>query len=278
MRGWLWLGVVAACGRLGFDGRTAGTGGGGGGGGGDTGPDANAAVAQPTTDGLVAYWTFDDVVDGNLPAVDASGNAHDAPCRDSGACPTTTAGAKGNAAQFDGKAECLTVPTLTTWDDPQLTVSAWVNTAGPDGSIFTHESSNGCPSPELRLGSGAVGLVQLNTSDSTHNNAFTPDAVMTPAQWHHVAVTWDGTRQAVYVDGACNCAVAPQLQPLDNPMEVTIGCYPNAAEVFGGAIDELRVYNRALAPAEIGTLSSYVTGEPVVVSPCDAACSTVAPM
>ena len=164
------------------------------------------------------------------------------------------------------------------WADPQLTVSAWVHASQIEGSIFTHESVNGCPSPELRMGSGTAGLVQLNTSDSTHNNAFTQAGMMTAGAWHQLAVSWDGTTQRVYVDGACACSTQPTLQPLDNPQEVTIGCYPNNGETLTGAIDELRVYDRALGDAEVGLLYTYASGTQPGAGDCSTPCTTAAPL
>jgi hypothetical protein len=283
--------ALVGCGRLGFD-SPAPNGGGGGGGqgtmpgapgqpvssngpGGDDTVDAQTFSA-PTTVGLTAYWTFDDPTGG-----DSSGNANNANCRDGSACPGQVAGVVGNAASFDGGAECFTVPSMTTWNAPQFTVSAWINTptmaAAQNGSVFVHESSSGCPSPELQIGDGVAGIVQLNTTDSTHNIAFTPTAMLSVNTWRQVAITWDGTTQAVYINGVCDCSHQPTLQPLDNNAELTIGCYPDSGATYTGAIDELRVYDRVLTLAEIGDLYSYASQQAVTPASCSATCNTTPP-
>ncbi len=228
----------------------------------------------PTTTGLTSYWSFDEA---NGDGTDSAG-ANTAQCRPGGQCPTRVQGVAGNAASFNGSNQCFTVPTMMTWAAPAFTVGAWVSSPTLSDSLFVHESAAGCPSPEpLRLSGGVVGLVQLSTSDSTHNNAFTPSPMIAANEWHHVAVTWDGTTQAVYVDGVCSCSIAPSLQPLDNPQELTIGCYPDASTSYTGSIDELRVYDRVLSPSEIGDLYSFFSQKTVTAVACSQQCNNVAP-
>jgi hypothetical protein len=274
---------LVGCGRLGFDDRSSQPGAPGAPGEPGTAtfspvgeaPDATM-FAAPSTTGLEAYWSFDEA--DAVAAEDVNGTGNTAACRDTSMCPGRATGVIGNAATFGGGSDqCFTVPTMQTWAAPAFTVGAWVTTPTMTGSIFVHESESGCPSPELRLGSGVAGLVQLNTTGSTHNNAFTPAMAVPAGQWHHLAVTWDGTTQEVFVDGACNCSITPTKLPLDNPQELTIGCYPDSGEVFSGAIDDLRVYNRVLAPEEIGALYSFGSHLAPAAHGCTQTCANVAP-
>jgi hypothetical protein len=280
---WLFAVALVGCGRLGFDDRAST----------DPGQPASATFspideapdasmfAAPSTVGLVAYWPFDEA--DAAEAADVTGDGMLAECRSGsntggGTCPGRTTGIIGNAALFSpDKNTCFTVPSMQTWAASAFTVGAWVNTPISGGSVFVHESENGCPSPELGLGSGMAGLVQLNTSDSTHNNAFTPAMTVAANQWHHVAVTWDGTAQQVFVDGACDCSITPPMKPLDNPEELTIGCYPDNSEVYTGEIDDLRVYDRVLAADEIGALYSYGSHVAPASHGCQTTCANVAP-
>ncbi len=231
---------LMGCGRLGYDG-------------------------APTDIGLVGHWPFDDAV----LLTDAFGG-NDITC-DGAECPTSSGGVLGGGASFDGSSSCANVPTMADWMSPELTMSAWVKTTTMTGPVVVHESGDGCPSPAMELNDGSLGLVQLNTSDSSHNEAWTP--IPMNGEWHQVAVRWDGTDQQVFVDGVCLCTATPELAPLDNPEPFTIGCYPGAGSMFSGELDEVRVYDRALDPYEMANL--YAVGDRVAPLPieCPTTCS-----
>ncbi len=258
--------VCAACGRLGFADMPATS----------APPGVDAPTVNVPMQGLVAYWSFDQT--GTTAYPDFIHN-NTASCV-TGSCPGSEPGVLGSAATFDGSTTCLTVGSLQSWSDPTFTISAWVKPAGPQGTlpgpIAVHESSSGCPDPELALtkAGGGFGLVQLNTS-SAHNEAWTANT-MTDSAFHHVAVSWDGTTQTVYVDGTCACDVVPALPPVANPQPFTIGCYPGAGSLLTGSIDELRVYDRTLSPDEVGQLYAQGGGSAAAIA-CPATCATTAP-
>jgi sialidase-1 len=209
--------------------------------------------------------------------IDVSGNSNAATCA-AGQCPGVVAGISGNAMMFDGATACFNVPSLASWMPTAFTISAWIKSSTMVGPIVVHESSSGCPSPELEASNG-VGLVQLNITDATpHNEAWTAAALPSPGQWHQIAVAWDGANQSVYVDGVCACEETQTLGPLQNVQPFSIGCYPTGSPAaFTGAIDEVRIYDRALALDEIAnlvTVSGQAAPTPVA---CAAACATVAP-
>ena len=71
--------------------------------------------------------------------------------------------------------------------------------------------------------------------------------------WAHVATTYDGSTQRIFVNGtqvgtrAQTGAITTSTSPL------RIGGNSAWGEYFAGRIDEVRVYNRALTAAEIQT-------------------------
>ncbi len=255
-----WL-CLAACGRLGFDPAA--------GGGPTTPPGVDANSGGPTAVGLIAYWPMDTA--GSF--ADLVGT-HDATCT-AGACPTSMAGVVGGAAMFDGTSSCLTVPSLATWADTSFTISAWIQAPAMSGPVVVHESDTSCPSPAMEVTNGA-GLVQYNTVGA-HSEAWTTAAITSPGQWHQIAVSWDGTMQQVFVDGACDCGIAPANMPVLNPQTFSIGCYPAATTWFTGAIDEVRVYDRVLAADEMAGLYAIAGRSAPAPQPCSVTCATVPP-
>jgi hypothetical protein len=98
-----------------------------------------------------------------------------------------------------------------------------------------------------------------------HDNAPRPAAYVNPGgsnvvrgsqalplnAWTHLAVTYDGAAVRLYVDGT-----EVDSQPLTGTITGTsrplrIGGNSVWGEYFNGLIDEVRVYDRALSPAEL---------------------------
>jgi hypothetical protein len=71
--------------------------------------------------------------------------------------------------------------------------------------------------------------------------------------WTHIALTYDGNILRLYVNGVevGTKAISGALQQTSNQMSNGGNL---SAEYFQGLIDEARVYNRALSPAEIQTI------------------------
>jgi len=86
-----------------------------------------------------------------------------------------------------------------------------------------------------------------------------PDA-LSPRQWHYVALTWDGSMAALYVDAVMKASASQDGpgRPNDDPLR--IGARPLALQgagdsirlaEFSGMVDEVELYDRALAAEEI---------------------------
>ena len=74
---------------------------------------------------------------------------------------------------------------------------------------------------------------------------------LTALQWIHLAGTYDGTRQRLYVNGA-EVASLPASGPItESAGPLRMGGNGVWGEYFAGRIDEVRIYNRALSVAEI---------------------------
>jgi hypothetical protein len=90
----------------------------------------------------------------------------------------------------------------------------------------------------------------------------THQAVLEPERWHHVAVTYDGSRSfrgvRIYVDGRV-CSKDVQLDALNQtfaskePFRIGAGNGPEAR--FRGAIDDVRIFSQALQSKELAIIS-----------------------
>jgi lysophospholipase L1-like esterase len=112
------------------------------------------------------------------------------------------------------------------------------------------------------LGFGDNRLVWfVNTTGGMSNPFFGSQAVN--QQWIHVSGTYDGAWVRLYVNGVEQFATPHTGTLRSDTRPLTIGGNVNTAaggaeELFWGRIDDVRLYNRALTPAEIQTL--YTSG------------------
>ncbi|RLG14117.1 MAG: hypothetical protein DRN71_03610, partial [Candidatus Nanohalarchaeota archaeon] len=71
-------------------------------------------------------------------------------------------------------------------------------------------------------------------------------------QWHHIALSYNGSRQMLYIDGILrnNKALSSPINTIQDNLKI--------GNNFNGTIDEVRIWNRALSPEEIN--ASYKAG------------------
>jgi len=127
---------------------------------------------------------------------------------------------------------------------------------------------------------------RLKTNGTT-TTLFTDTGIIATDTWHHVAAVYDGATMALYRDGEL-VASTPKSGSIatSNTVSAAIGNQPadasGGARPFDGRIDDLRIYHRALDPAEIETVrtaGSMVNAAPVatITSPAVSPSSWVTP-
>jgi len=70
--------------------------------------------------------------------------------------------------------------------------------------------------------------------------------------WHHVVFTREGGRLHLSVDGTASAgtpATTGKVSP-DGPFEMYVAARPDGLEHYRGALDDVRIYNKALTPEE----------------------------
>jgi len=202
---------------------------------------AGAVAADP---GLVLYLDFD-VLTGRTVA-DASGQGNDGEVL-AGTRVKGVSGAALDVSAPGSSVACEDSPSLTLTG--ALTLQAWISPKGQDtgtfGTIIRKDEAYA-----LRFDGPRLGL--LFWCGGKVERFESPALVLKPGAWTHVAGTYDGQRSRLYVDGI---EVAVSTVPLPSAIDRsgTPCCIGSCRgqNAFNGVIDEVRVYNRALAPAEI---------------------------
>ena len=179
-----------------------------------------------------------------------------------------TPGRIGRAASFDGKTFLDAGGVADFEIDDRFTLAAWVFSAdAPDGSLMSRMGDQ----PKGK-GFGVHcdhGRVLVNVTSNWDDDAIRleTEEILSSNQWHHIAVTFSGSRMAegihVYVDGQpakTRVLLDSLYRPFHNAgstfnQPFRIGTGWGAGRRFRGSIDEVRVYSRVLEDDEIGALA-----------------------
>lgn len=93
------------------------------------------------------------------------------------------------------------------------------------------------------------------------------ETALAPGDWHHLAYVLKAGASTLYVDGA-SVATGPGPATNRTPIQAFIGSLDGYANLFHGAIDELRVYDRSFSAEEITAVAAGVRpddAEPLVI-------------
>ncbi|MBN1672581.1 MAG: LamG domain-containing protein [Kiritimatiellae bacterium] len=220
---------------------------------------ASAGIAA-ADDSLLAHWRFDSIADGRVE--DASGRGHTARLRNpDGAKLEIVAGQAGQALKLPGKhTASFEVEGSRDFEAPAaLTVMAWVRPAKREGRGMIACKKGDRPkngsSPGWRLSvfwglaQFQIGCVAGKEYQVTSAEWSTP-----PGFWSHVAATYDGQRLRLFVNAVevhsrkVSGPIATEKRPLvlANYVGTNKNAYP-----FLGALDDIRIYSRALTGDDI---------------------------
>ena len=221
-------------------------------------------VTPPGDPSLIAYWTMDET---------GGATAHDtgaAPANDAAlsGSPTFGTGRIGNALSLDGSTQYGTVADEASLDiTDAITIAAWIEPAKLATQHLVQKGTMGAPNGyELSLASTGKVFFRLNNTAATRIDSTT----LYPTDghtWMHVAVTWDGSDMRIYVNGVAEGGtVAGPAAIATNSNPLVIGAVSDLTYKFQGAIDDVRIYNRALSAGEIAALA-IGSLDHIVISP-----------
>ena len=177
---------------------------------------------------------------------------------------TVTAGTVGGlkAVMFNGSGwmkSSFTAPAAMTATSP-WSVVAWVHNPAiaTAETFFSWSRSGGVEGSNAMVNYGSS--LTAGVVDHGGKSCLGFGSIPTASAWHNIAVTFDGTTEKVYVDGALRSSGARKLN-ITSGLPCYIGCGWDgvanvAANRFSGSINQLKVFNRALAPEEIRICSS----------------------
>jgi hypothetical protein len=219
---------------------------------------------------LLGWWKFDE--GSGTVANDSSGNQRNGTIYGN---PTweTTGSPVGNSGylQFDGSDDYVDINYITrdAFLLPIYTVSMWFRVDGSDPN-----ERNLISVTDSALGHGILLSVNRNvvgTMRYLHRHPFSQYGSVTPENiyttttyndgfWHHAAaVRASDNSRVLYVDGQVVGSEPNATTAFDAPVRVILGAlfstgYTQGGRWWSGAIDDVRIYNRALSATEVTAL------------------------
>ncbi len=198
---------------------------------------------------LVGYWTFDEGT--GTVAYDSSGSNATGTLTNG---PTWVAGKVGSGAlSFNGSNNYVNAGNPATLNiTSNITIAAWVNeTDCAHHEIIDKWGSGGYL---FNMFSGCVpSLYATGGTFSKANTWITATSSIVTGTWYQVAVTYDGSNVAFYINGVPAGSTA--ATGAWNTSNATLGIGQNrAANWFSGLIDDVRIYNRTLSASEISAM------------------------
>ncbi|MCU0983282.1 MAG: LamG domain-containing protein, partial [Pirellulaceae bacterium] len=201
----------------------------------------------------------------------------------------------GGAVAFDGRDGYLAIPAAATRGLKQVTLAMWLKTrqavAAPREQFWKNPTVLGAASS----GPGSADLaIVVEDGKPGYHHGLEPgqdtwlfsDKTIHDGQWHQVALTRNGSDVRLFLDG--QVAVVDTGPADGNVVEeavsasgagqalggegLFVGACNNTAEAgpaehfFQGSVDDVRIWSRALSPAEIAALWTATTGQTVPVA------------
>lgn len=216
----------------------------------------NVVVAeiQIVTDGLVSFWSLDKSSISGDTVRDQWGNNHGVMVDG----PEIVEGKINEALLFDGQASLVEIDHSDSLDITEaITMEFWFLL---DGNSAENEFPRPLSKGQSLVDNGSYGI-WVNNSATTDIGFRSPTIAPTDIRsqalpdyrdddWHHIVVTFDGEQGKLYLDGVnyVDIPVSGELASEEEPLHIGDG---RDERHFSGAVDEARIYNRALSEDEV---------------------------
>ena len=171
--------------------------------------------------------------------------------------PAWTQGKKGGGLNFDGADDYINCGNATSLDLPsELTISEWVkldSLASAPGPRLAVKMNTTSSNYDFLVQSGTNRLYIFFYYGGNQDHILSNANALSDLQWHHIVVTRNAARQInFYVDGVNFGSSTATFDMITNNNNLYIGAYYTLTTGFlDGTLDEVRIYNRALSPAEV---------------------------
>jgi hypothetical protein len=206
------------------------------------------------TAGLIVYYPFDET--SGTTAADVSGNGHTGTLH-GGA--TWAAGHRAGAVSLDGNNGYVSLPNGILSTTSNFTIATWVRLNTIANWMRVFDFGTGTNTYMFLTAESGNGMRLAITTNGFGNEQRIDGPSLATGAWAHVAVTLNGSLGTFYVNGASaatNSAMTLNASSLGVTTQTWLGRSAfNNDPYLDGLLDDFRIYNRALTPAEVQTLA-----------------------
>jgi hypothetical protein len=197
--------------------------------------------------GLVGHWTMDDADTSGGMLYDSSAYGNHATLN--GDIVTGVSGKVGGAYTLDESNDYLTITNSSELENPDsFTLSTWINpnTVSGDNLVAGKDQSY-----KLYLSNGTLDLYDGNASSF----AIRGNETISTNNWTHIVYTYDSSELVGYINGVQD-TITSYTANFGTGGKIAIGADPSSVsnQLFGGEIDDVMIYNRALSESEINRI------------------------
>ncbi|WP_375123660.1 DUF2341 domain-containing protein [Pseudomonas sp. LW8] len=148
---------------------------------------------------------------------------------------TAIDGVVGRALQFSGQPLLLPAsPSLQHNAGSAFTFSAWLRLDQASGEQLILARREGSQSLLIGVSQG-LPFVEIDGQRAAATQA------LAPGQWQHLALTAEGSKVTLYINGRESAALAQAMPAFNSVMAIGADLQEGALQPFSGAIDELRL-------------------------------------
>jgi|GEM_PF-807218 len=198
--------------------------------------------------GNMGLWHFN----GNW--LDSSGNGNSGSAAGN-ATPSSTAKIGSNGAYFDGSGDYVSIPDNALLKPANtLTISAWSRLSGSqvnNGFVGKRYADLSDPYNSYLLGSNGFTYVFCISNGTGGSQSCINTATLLDNTWYHVTGVYDGATMKLYINGVLNASANKTGNIGYSTLPLTIGAARTGGDYYKGWLDEVAIFNRALAEQEI---------------------------
>lgn len=209
-----------------------------------------AVDAQVVPDGLVSYYTLDQEHIQGTTVEDLVGDNHGTLV----GAPASIPGHQGEGLDFHGNPDCVQLPSLIAIGEGGVTYETWFLKTNKVDWQYLIANKIDFHNNFFRLGFNQnTGQVRFYTEhENETNKAWVTDEDYGDGAWHHLVATRAGDQAKVYIDGSLvKEEIAMDGDIGGGETDWYLAQDGNQNGYLIGAMDEVRIYSRALTPEEV---------------------------
>ena len=208
---------------------------------------AHAAIDPKT---VVGAWLFDEE-DGDE-VRDSSGNGRNG------------APAAGNLERVEGKfgdalevapgvGSRVHVEYHDSFDLETFTLMAWVkfNSLGGNQDIALKQTANTDRNYQIQKNASDQARCSFASGGQAGAGSLASAITLVEDEWYHIAATYDMNELKIYLNGQLENTKQLSIEPDTNANAFSIGAHPTGTNTLDGVVDEVALFNVALAEEDI---------------------------